>query len=374
MPRARRSTAFRGTVELAMERLQSLAAHVVAPSRTCASSACLLVANRGEIAIRICRAASQLGIRTVAVYASDDAACLHTQKADVAVELAGAGHGSAAYLNQDALLKVAAAHGCTLVHCGYGFLSENAEFAAAVEGAGLTLVGPPSAAIALFGDKTKARELAQTVGVPLLPGTTGAVTLEEAAQFFSSLGGAPMMIKALAGGGGRGMRAVFDAGELEDAFERCQSEAAASFGNGDVFVERLMEKPRHIEVQVLADGQGGVAHLFERECSIQRQNQKVVEIAPSPSLPPSLRDRLLADAVKLVAAADYRSAATVEFLVEKEMAEDSTYAFMEVNPRLQVGGRAVANCNHPASCSVCCVCCSCSRVRVCVVAFVRTYV
>lgn len=326
-----------------MDRLQSLAAHLVSSSSSsapaspaCASPACLLVANRGEIAIRICRAAGQLGIRTVAVYAEDDAASLHTRKADVAVELTGAGAGSAAYLNQQALLDVAAAHGCNLIHCGYGFLSENSTFAAAVEAAGLTLVGPPPAAIALFGDKIKARELAHGIGVPLLPGTTQAVSLEEAQKFFSSLGGEPMMIKALAGGGGRGMRPVFSQDEVEEAFERCQSEAFGAFGDGAVFVEKLMVKPRHIEVQVLADGHGGVTHLYERECSVQRQNQKVVEIAPSPSLPSVLRDRLVADAVKLVAASNYRSVATVEFLVEREMAEDSEYAFMEVNPRLQV--------------------------------------
>jgi acetyl/propionyl-CoA carboxylase alpha subunit/acetyl-CoA carboxylase carboxyltransferase component len=293
-------------------------------------------AAQGEVAIRICRAAAELGIRTVAVYSEDDAQSLHTKKADVAVALTGAGFGAAAYLNQDAMLEVAREYGCSAVHCGYGFLSENAEFVASVEAAGLTFVGPPSAAIELFGDKTKARELAQSAGVPLLPGTTQAVSLEEARQFFASLGGEPMMIKALAGGGGRGMRPVFREDELEEAFERCQSEALGAFGNGAVFVEKLMVKPRHIEVQVLADGQGGVTHLYERECSVQRQNQKVVEIAPSPSLPPSLRERLLADAIKLVSAANYRSAATVEFLVDKEMAEDSTYAFMEVNPRLQV--------------------------------------
>eukprot|EP01045_Picozoa_sp_COSAG04_P019009 COSAG04_NODE_1805_length_5534_cov_3.875989_2_plen_1004_part_00 len=315
-------------------RLGALRNHVAAAPSS--SKGTLLVVNRGEIAIRICRAAAQLGIKTVAVYSTDDAACLHTKKADVAVELSGAGFGAAAYLNQEAILAVAKEQGATLVHCGYGFLSENAEFAAAVEAAGLTLVGPPSAAIELFGDKTKARELAEAVGVALLPGTTAAVSVGEAKAFMESLGGKPIMIKALAGGGGRGMRPVLSLDELEDAYERCQSEAAAAFGNGDVFVEQLMIRPRHIEVQVLADGQGGVTHLFERECSIQRQNQKIVEIAPSPSLPPSLRARILDDAIKLVAAADYRSAATVEFLVEREMNEDSAYAFMEVNPRLQV--------------------------------------
>ena len=292
--------------------------------------------NRGEVAIRICRAAAELGIRTVAVYSEDDTQSLHTKKADVAVLLAGAGVSASAYLNQEAMLEVAKQQGCSAVHCGYGFLSENPDFVASVEEAGLTFIGPPSTAIKLFGDKTKARELAQSVGVPLLPGTTQAVSLEEAKEFFESLDGEPMMIKALAGGGGRGMRPVFVQDELEAAFERCQSEALGAFGDGAVFVEKLMVKPRHIEVQILADGQGGVTHLYERECSVQRQNQKVVEIAPSPSLTSSLRERLLSDAIKLVRAAHYRSAATVEFLVDKEMADDSTYAFMEVNPRLQV--------------------------------------
>eukprot|EP01043_Picozoa_sp_COSAG02_P036929 COSAG02_NODE_2739_length_8128_cov_8.386100_5_plen_1074_part_00 len=296
----------------------------------------LLVCNRGEVAIRICRAAAELGIRTVAVYSEDDSQSLHTKKADVAVQLAGAGIGASAYLNQEAMLEVAKQQGCSAVHCGYGFLSENAEFVASIEEAGLTFIGPPSAAIELFGDKTKARELAQSVDVPLLPGTTQAVSLEEAKEFFARLDGEPMMIKALAGGGGRGMRPVFTQDELEEAFERCQSEALGAFGDGAVFVEKLMVKPRHIEVQVLADGQGGVTHLYERECSVQRQNQKVVEIAPSPSLPLSLRERLLSDAIKLVRAAHYCSAATVEFLVDKEMTNESTYAFMEVNPRLQV--------------------------------------
>ena len=296
----------------------------------------VLVANRGEIAIRICRACSELGIQTVAVYAEDDAQSLHTKKADVAVPLTGAGFGAAAYLNQEALLAAAAANGCRAVHCGYGFLSENADFVAACEDAGLVFIGPPSTAISLFGDKTRARALAQELGVALLPGTVSPVTLAEARDFFASLGGEPMMIKALAGGGGRGMRTVFSADELEDAYERCCSEAVAAFGDGAVFVEKLMVKPRHIEVQVLADGQGGVTHLFERECSIQRQNQKLIEIAPSPSLPPGLRSSLLEDAVKLVSAANYKSAATVEFLVDREMTEDSAFAFMEVNPRLQV--------------------------------------
>ena len=225
-----------------VRRFHALAAHVAG------ARPCLLVANRGEIAIRICRAAAQLGFRTVAVYAKDDAECLHTRKADVSVELDGV--GAAAYLDQEALLAVAEREGCSMVHCGYGFLSENKDFAAAVEAAGLTLVGPPAAAIELFGSKTRARELAKSVGVPLLPGTTVAVNLAEARAFFDSLSGAPMMIKALMGGGGRGMRPVFDSAEIDQAFERCQSEALAAFGDGSVFVEQLMVRPRHIEVQV----------------------------------------------------------------------------------------------------------------------------
>jgi len=290
----------------------------------------LLIANRGEIAIRIARAAAELGLRTTAVHSADDALSLHVKAADEAVALKG--EGAAAYLDIAGIVAAAKAAKCDAIHPGYGFLSENADFARACAEAGITFVGPNPEALELFGDKIKAKALALASGVPLLAGTQGATSLEDARVFFKTHG--PMMIKAIAGGGGRGMRPVRSEAEIEEAYKRCQSEAKAAFGNGDVYVEKLIEKARHVEVQIVADRVGGVAHLFERECSIQRRNQKIVEIAPSPSLSEELRAELCAAAVRLARAAAYDNLGTFEFLVDA--ADMQTFAFIEANPRLQV--------------------------------------
>src|SRR5579863_4815436 len=297
----------------------------------------LLIANRGEIAIRIMRAAAEMGIRTVAVFPDDDASSLHTRKADEARRLSGA--GAAAYLDVEQIIALAKEAGCDAIHPGYGFLSENASFARRCAVAGITFVGPRAEMLELFGDKVQARALAERCGVPILRGTAGPTSLDEARGFFSSLGeGASMMIKALAGGGGRGMRAVSRIDEIDEAYKRCQSEARASFGNGDVYVEQLMPRARHIEVQIIGDGSGDVSHLWERECSIQRRNQKIVEVAPSPGLAPALRDRLTAAAVRMAKEVRYDNLGTFEFLVngEASASDEAGFAFIEANPRLQV--------------------------------------
>ncbi len=298
----------------------------------------LLIANRGEIAIRIIRAAAEMGIRTVAVFPDDDSTSLHTRKADEARRLSGA--GAAAYLDGEQIIAIAKEAGCDAIHPGYGFLSENAGFARRCAEAGITFVGPRAEMLELFGDKVQARRLAERCGVPILRGSSGPVSLDEARRFFSSLGeGASMMIKAVAGGGGRGMRIVSHLEEIEKAYKRCQSEARASFGNGDVYVEQLMPRARHIEVQIIGDHQGNVSHLWERECSIQRRNQKIVEIAPSPGLEPELRDRLTAAAVRIAKEVRYDNLGTFEFIVNRDGSANKNepgFAFIEANPRLQV--------------------------------------
>ncbi len=292
----------------------------------------LLIANRGEIAIRIARAAAELGIQSVAVYAEDDAQCLHTRKADEALALRGI--GAKAYLDGQQVLELAKANDCDAIHPGYGFLSENAEFARQCEAENIIFVGPDAATLQLFGDKASARELAQGCDVPLSAGTHGATRLDEVEAFFDALpeGGA-VMIKAIAGGGGRGMRPVFDRGELAQAYERCQSESTAAFGSGELYVEQLVRYARHIEVQVIGDGQGGVAHLGERECSLQRRHQKVIEIAPCPSISDSVREQLFDAALTLAKRANYRGLGTFEFLVD---CERDAFFFIEANPRVQV--------------------------------------
>ncbi|SDH25393.1 Biotin-requiring enzyme [Pseudomonas benzenivorans] len=287
----------------------------------------LLIANRGEIAIRIARAAHELGIRSVAVFAADDAASLHLRKADRAVALEG--RGVPAYLDMDQLIAIARAEGCQAIHPGYGFLAENAEFARRCQAAGLVFVGPSAEVLALFGDKAAARALAERCDVPLVAGINRAVSLDEAREFCAAHGA--VMLKALAGGGGRGMRAVFAEAELEQAFARCQSEARAAFGSDALYVEQLLGNARHIEIQVLGDGSGAVSHLWERDCSLQRRQQKLLEIAPSPDLPPASRERMIAAALKLAAAVRYQGLGTFEFLVQ-----DDAFYFMEANPRIQV--------------------------------------
>ncbi len=296
----------------------------------------LLIANRGEIAIRISRAAAELGIRTVAIFSEDDARSLHTRKADEARALTGI--GAAAYLDIEQIVAIAKAAGCDAIHPGYGFLSENAGFARRVAEAEIKFVGPRADVLELFGDKVRARAFAERLGVPLLSGTAVATSVSEAREFLTALGeGGAMMIKAVAGGGGRGMRAVYRLEELDEAYRRCQSEARTAFGNSDVYVERLMPRARHLEVQIAGDGSGGVSHMWERECTIQRRNQKLLEIAPSPGLPERLRDRLTAAAVRMAEAAHYDSLGTFEFLLDADACDgDSEFAFIEANPRLQV--------------------------------------
>lgn len=290
----------------------------------------LLIANRGEIAIRIAQACADLGIRSVAVYAEDDSACLHTRKADLAVALVG--RGVAAYLDMDQLIGIACEQGCTAIHPGYGFLAENAEFARRCQAAGLTFVGPTPETLQLFGDKAAARALAERCDVPLVPGINQAVTLEQATAFLAEHGN--VMLKALAGGGGRGMRAVDDPVQLAEAFARCASEAQGAFGSGALYVEKRVRRARHIEVQVLGDGSGTVSHLWERDCSLQRRHQKLVEIAPSPDLDMATRDAIISSALRLAAEVQYRGIGTFEFLLDLD--QPGRFYFMEANPRVQV--------------------------------------
>ena len=289
----------------------------------------LLIANRGEIAIRIARTAAEMGIETLAIYSGDDAASLHIRKADQARQLTGT--GPAAYLDVKEIIAAAREGGCDAVHPGYGFLSENAAFARACAEAGLIFIGPSPETLELFGDKGRARDLAARCDVPVLAGTEGGVTLAAARAFLEGLGeGGAIMIKAVAGGGGRGMRPARSPDELSEAFARCASEAQAAFGDRSLYVEEFLPRARHVEVQIVGDGQL-VSHLWDRECSLQRQRQKVVEIAPAPVLSPETREQLLEAAVALGRAARYRNLGTVEFLV----AEDR-FVFIEANPRLQV--------------------------------------
>ncbi len=296
----------------------------------------LLVANRGEIAIRIMRAAAELEIPTVAIAPEDDAASLHTRKADEVHQLPGA--GAMAYLNVAQVIEAARATGADAIHPGYGFLSENPALARACTEAGITFVGPRTEILELFGDKVRARQAAADAGVPILPGIDHAITVEEAHDFFAQLPhSASMIIKALAGGGGRGVRIVSDASEVDELYKRASSEAKAAFGNGDVYVEQLVPRARHIEVQIAGDGTGDIAEFGERDCSIQRRHQKLVEIAPAPGFPDELRQRIINAAVSLAEATRYNSLGTVEFLVDAtDLGPDSSFAFIEANARLQV--------------------------------------
>ncbi|WP_321865502.1 acetyl-CoA carboxylase family protein [Paraburkholderia tropica] len=288
----------------------------------------LLIANRGEIAVRVARAAAEANLRSVAVYAEDDAQSLHVRRADLAVPLAG--RGAAAYLDIAQLVEAARANGCDAVHPGYGFLSESAEFARACAATGLRFVGPSPLVLDTFGDKARARELATRCGVPLAAGSNRAATLDEARALLAEHGA--IMVKALAGGGGRGMRAVRDAASLADAWARCESEARAAFGNGALYVERLIEHARHVEVQIVGDGTH-VSHLWERDCSLQRRHQKVIEIAPAPHLDGALRRKIIDAALTLARAVQYRGIGTFEFLVDTARGD---FVFMEANPRVQV--------------------------------------
>lgn len=289
----------------------------------------ILIANRAEIAIRIAQAAAELGLQSVAVYAEDDANSLHARRADRSLPLDG--RGPRAYLDIEALVAAALAAGCDGVHPGYGFLSESAAFAEAVADAGLTFIGPAADTLRQLGDKTRALALARTLGVAVNPGLDAGADAAEIRRFMHGLGGAPIVLKAVAGGGGRGMRVVHSPDAVEAAWTSARAEAKAAFGVADVFVERFMPRARHVEVQVIGDG-SSVMHAWERDCSLQRRYQKLVELAPAPGLSSRLRDTLLADALKMAAAVNYRGLGTFEFLV----GAGDEIAFIEANPRLQV--------------------------------------
>ncbi|MGE3800799.1 MAG: acetyl/propionyl/methylcrotonyl-CoA carboxylase subunit alpha [Candidatus Kapaibacterium sp.] len=291
----------------------------------------LLIANRGEIARRIIRTAERMGIETVAIYSDIDTPAPYVQEATEAYRLPGVTPGET-YLRVDAVLEIAKRSGADAIHPGYGFLSENALFAKRCAEANITFVGPSPEAIEHLGSKTNARRLAIDSGVPVMPGTTsGVASLEEARETAEEIG-YPVLLKAAAGGGGKGMRVVREASELESGLRAAQGEAMTAFGDDEVFVEKYVEEPRHIEIQVVADSQGNILVLGERECSIQRRHQKVVEEAPSVALDDDLRKRMFASAEKLVAAANYTNAGTLEFLLDSS----GNYYFLEVNTRLQV--------------------------------------
>ncbi len=293
----------------------------------------LLIANRGEIAIRIARSAAEIGLPSVAIYPEDDRNSLHVTKTDGRALLPGT--GARAYLDIDEVINVALANDVDGVHPGYGFLSENTEFASRCEDNQIQFIGPTPEQLALFGDKAQARQMARDCDIPVVPGTGDDTSLEQATAFYGDLAdGQSMVIKAIAGGGGRGMRIVESAEQVPKLYERCRSEAQMAFGSDKVYVELLIERARHIEVQIIGDGQGGVTHLWDRECSVQRQNQKIVEVAPSPSIPTSTRDALIEAAITMATRARYQSLGTFEFLVDMTNAEK--FYFIEANPRLQV--------------------------------------
>jgi acetyl-CoA carboxylase biotin carboxylase subunit len=290
----------------------------------------VLVANRGEIAVRIIRACREEGLEAVAVHSSADRGAAHVRAADAAVELGPPAAGES-YLVVEKLLEAARRTGATAVHPGYGFLSERAHFADAVTAAGLIWIGPPAAAIRAMGDKTEARRRMEAAGVPIVPGATAAMTDPAQARALAEQIGYPVMVKAAAGGGGKGMRVVRAAADLEAALATAASEAQKAFGDPSVYLEKYIERPRHVEIQVLADAER-VVHLGERECSIQRRHQKVVEEAPSIAVDAALRERMGAAAVAAARAVDYRGAGTCEFL----LAQDGSFYFLEMNTRIQV--------------------------------------
>lgn len=291
----------------------------------------ILIANRGEIAVRIIRAAQALGIRTVQVHSAADRDMLAVKLADQSVEI-GPPSAAKSYLNIEAVLKAAKETGVDAVHPGYGFLSENAAFAQAVEDAGLIFVGPKAGAISLLGDKVEARKVAKRAGVPTVPGSEGRIDDLETARSIVEQIGFPVMIKAAAGGGGRGIRIAEDMADFERHFPQASAEALAAFGDGGLYVEKVITRARHVEVQILGDGEDAV-HCFERECSLQRRRQKVWEEAPSFRLPDDVRQALCASAVALAREVNYRGAGTVEYLYDETSGE---FYFIEVNTRIQV--------------------------------------
>ena len=291
----------------------------------------VLVANRGEIAIRVMRSLEELGIASVAVYSELDRDALHVKRADESY-LLGPAPAAESYLNIERILEVAGRAGAEAVHPGYGFLAENAAFARACEEAGITFIGPPALAIEAMGSKTRARELMARAGVPIVPGTTEPVaTLDEAKRVIEETIGYPVAIKAAGGGGGKGFRVALSGDELEKAFEGAAREGEKFFSDPTVYLERYLEDPRHVEVQVLADGGGNVIHLGERDCSVQRRHQKLIEESPAPVVDDELRERIGRIAVEAARAVGYRSAGTIEGLLA-----DGEYYFLEMNTRVQV--------------------------------------
>ena len=294
----------------------------------------VLIANRGEIAVRVARAAKTLGINPISIFASADSESLHTKLTEQSIELVGQENDPvSAYLDVQQIINIAKERDCQLIHPGYGFLSENAEFARQCAATGIEFIGPTPEVLELFGDKVRARQLAESLSIPTIPGSEETLNSVESAKKIAKKIGYPIMLKAASGGGGRGMRAVHSDKELKTAFERCSSEAKSSFGDASLFLEKLIESPRHIEIQILADQKGDTLHLFERDCSVQERNQKVIEIAPAPNLDKTLLNKLYVDAKKLVIEAGYTNAGTVEFLV---IPETNEYYFIECNPRIQV--------------------------------------
>ncbi|MCB0322179.1 MAG: ATP-grasp domain-containing protein [Bdellovibrionales bacterium] len=294
----------------------------------------LLIANRGEIAVRIIRAARAARVETIAVYSEADAGALHVRLADRAI-LIGPSPARQSYLSIDRLLDAAIQSGADAVHPGYGFLAENADFAHAVTNQGLVFVGPSAETIRVMGDKRRARECAVAAGVEVVPGTGADPSPDELEKFVSTVQ-FPVLVKAVAGGSGRGMRLVERKEDLAERIDEARREAEAAFGNGSVLLEKYLERPRHIEVQVFGDGRGQVVHLFERDCSVQRRHQKLVEESPAPGLHPRLRERICAAAVKVAQAVGYEGAGTVELLVEGGANPDDAFYFLEMNTRIQV--------------------------------------
>jgi acetyl-CoA carboxylase, biotin carboxylase subunit len=290
----------------------------------------ILIANRGEIALRIQRACRELGISTVAVHSTADAEAMHVRLADESVCI-GPPPAKDSYLNIPSILSAAAITRADAIHPGYGFLSENAGFAEMVDAHGLTFIGPSSAHIAMMGDKIAAKAAMAAVGIPLVPGSDGAVSDLETARFVASRIGYPVLIKAAAGGGGRGLKVALDASELEDAFRLARTESRAAFGNDALYMEKYLDQPRHVELQIMADNHGNVVHFGERDCSLQRRHQKVLEEAGSPAISASQRDALGQTATAALRKLGYRNAGTLEFLYQ-----DGQFAFIEMNTRLQV--------------------------------------
>lgn len=291
----------------------------------------ILIVNRGEIALRIIRGAKELGIATVAVFSDADMNALHVKYADESYPLGGF-TAAESYLDIKKILEIAKISGADAIHPGYGFLSERAYFIEAVEKAGITFIGPSAKSVEMMGSKTGARQIMQKHGVPFVPGTTEPVESIEEGMAFASKIGYPVLIKASAGGGGKGMKKVYDSTEMEEAFFSAKREALAAFGDSTVYIEKFIENPKHIEVQVLGDKHGNYVHVFERECSVQRRHQKIIEESPSPVINATTRKRITETAINAAKACDYYNAGTIEFLLD----ESNNFYFLEMNTRLQV--------------------------------------